>query len=810
MKARRDLRPNGIQETLNLVTGRLPQTVFLEGPEGTGKTTALSAFEGWLKERSYPVARLQCRQQSYGDYGTAARALSSLRRLHPQRAAQLDEQYADFLLRFRHRVDVCEADLRRLKATVVRLDTPFGHAFWENTVGLIRTQISYLLRLVEAADRPTALLVDDLQWADGWSVSFFVHLARRIKRSSLVVCLACDSTARVKSKVLRDFSRSVDCLRLFTAQDADNGGIRLTREFPSDRSIKRFDQRRTALWRKERDLLAAERQPSSQRNPASMDELIQGRLEGLRETERTVLEALAVWGEPLDRQRLAATLRCEALPLPLAETLSSLAQRCIVVERQGRWRFSHPVWERVVLKTLPRVRRHRWHGNAAAVLEAELRQSPQWSVERVVRINRLYFHALKSGDWLKTMRLDSAYYSSALNTETNHLRENLQEMWPLVTTETDLGKAIKRKLAYRLRDVCRKQRRIHRAISACRAFLRLETEPAERAQAFADLSVIHSMKATPAGYEKALELADAGYREAYKIKDPALCKDTVAHMNNSKALTHYRLGQLDTVLDLENNALELLEEAALLSDDKLGWLRETIFHNLYTVYRRLVKDIPTACRYLQKRLDLAGDRAPVAARTETLRILGDSLFEAGQIDEALRIYQESADLTRGNMLLPLTFMLCSKAAGVCRHRLGDYAGAARNFENALSVAVDMGKPDEIAGLMSNLGLSYHHQAKFEEAFSCYVQALRLKMLEGRNESLGQTYVDLGLVSVKLNDFRRAARLFEKAAAIYAGLNRLEKASQCERAAASFRIRAQMRMTVTRPMMHPQEAVTVAS
>jgi DNA-binding CsgD family transcriptional regulator/tetratricopeptide (TPR) repeat protein len=271
--------------------------------------------------------------------------------------------------------------------------------------GLERTRLfEAVSRLVEraAAERPMALLVDDLHWADAASLELLHYLARGLgtRRVLLLGTYRLDE-ARTNPR-LRALVRSLQ--RLGLAEELPVGGLGpeavaalaralLGGEPPADLlGVLRERAAGTplfvsALIRGLRDTGELLRSGgawvlgggSAVAVPPVVRDLVLARLERLDPPDRALLELVAVAGDAASPTVLGRV--GEPGVQELDEALRRLRETGLVVEEPTGpdlvYRAAHPLVAEVAYDELPETRRRRLHARVAAALEALRPADPQ-------------------------------------------------------------------------------------------------------------------------------------------------------------------------------------------------------------------------------------------------------------------------------------------------------------------------------------------------------------------------------------------------------------------------------------------------
>lgn len=258
-----------------------------------------------------------------------------------------------------------------------------------NDLGLERTRLfEAVTRLLDraAAERPVALVLDDLHWADSATLALLHYAVRGLTGRPVLFLLAfreaeADTSLRDLAAALRcgvgitDLplrpldSASVDALARGTLGGAVPSGLV---EVLTQRTggvplfvgavITRLVEEGTLFRSAGRWVLGPD---TAEAVPAAVRSLLGGRIERLPEPARAALDALAVCGGSAPVDVLAAIVDEAAMSTGL-DVLSQLglADQELTGGRVG-YRVTHPMLAEVSLELLPAVARRRRHAAAA-------------------------------------------------------------------------------------------------------------------------------------------------------------------------------------------------------------------------------------------------------------------------------------------------------------------------------------------------------------------------------------------------------------------------------------------------------------
>jgi class 3 adenylate cyclase/tetratricopeptide (TPR) repeat protein len=260
--------------------------------------------------------------------------------------------------------------------------------------------------LLEGAgeQEPLLLILDDLQWADGPTLSLLRHVTAGASMRVMVVGTYRDSDLsrdHPLTALLADLHReqgverlkltglqAEDVLALIEAlagQEMDEDGRALAREITRETAGNPFFagellrhlaesgvtvQQDGGRWHLVGDV-------AEMGLPQSVREVVGRRVERLGSDARTALSAAAVIGRDFDFDLLLAVLELsEARLLDLLEEAVAASLLQEISERAGRFTFTHALVEHTLYEDLGRTRRARLHHRIAVALEEQCGDEP--------------------------------------------------------------------------------------------------------------------------------------------------------------------------------------------------------------------------------------------------------------------------------------------------------------------------------------------------------------------------------------------------------------------------------------------------
>jgi tetratricopeptide (TPR) repeat protein len=403
-----------------------PQTVFIGGEAGIGKTRLVNEFA----ERVQDDARVltgQCYELSAGGllYGPAVEMLRKL-------AQSLDPAVRDELL------GPAELELKRMAPTAG------GSGGWPSSdaAGAAQAQFFELvLRVVDRTSRlfPLAMIVEDLHWADRSILDLLTFLAHNLQDERILLVCTYRSDElhgrRLLRTVLTDLERNAPTRQI---ELASFGREELAEQLrgilgaePATQMVERVFARSAGNPFFAEELLAAGIESGEGGLPRRLRDIIVRRFDALSEDAQDVLRVVAAAGQ-ISHHVLATA--SELAPRAQRQALrEAVAQRFLLGDEQGVYSFRHELAREAIYADLLPGERVHFH---AAIARA-LQQVTELDGDQARLVAAQLAHHWHAADEpanalaasIEAARLAAGVYAF---TEAHHRLERALELWPRV------------------------------------------------------------------------------------------------------------------------------------------------------------------------------------------------------------------------------------------------------------------------------------------------------------------------------------------------------------------------------------------
>jgi len=756
----RESELGALQDALrDVLYGGKSRAVTVVGEAGIGKSRLLYEFETWLMPRARQFWLLQARatERTASVPYTLLRDAIGLRLNIPDDVPlELARQKMERAIQILLPADPAALEKARFIGHLLGLDfssTPELSGILSDP-GQIRDRARYYLAQVIAAiaaRQPVIFLLEDLHWADEASLDLLAHLMREV--SSLPVLLVAVTRSSLLERLPDWWERLPGQQRLDLNPLDETASRCLLREilqkaasvpptldelviagaegnpFYVEELIKMLIDEHVVttgeIWTVDESRLG------QARVPATLTGILQVRLDGLPEFERTVLQAASALGRSFWDGALVALTGFD--PDAVSAALDGLEARELVYPRQNstfsgqrEFVFKHALLRQATYESVLKRQRRGYHLAAAEWLVAQSRErAPEYAAP-------VAGHFEVAEDWNRA----ALWYGQA--------GKQAHEAYAS-------GAAV---------EYC--QRALH---FACQASI----PAAERLDWHETLG--KSLFAL-ARYDEALNV----YQEMRAIADSAASVDGWARAWYNIAYVHDHVGNNTLSLESAENALRLADKGA-----RPELLIRAVYGKGWALYR--LGDANSAIHLGELALRLARNLDnQVASQREmaqACQLLGAAYELHGELEKASKYEQRALDLFRGlRDRRGEAAMLNNQGVGAFVR--GDCRAAVARYAEALRVAREIGSQDRITMFLSNLGGARAGLGEFAAAEAELRQSIE-RVGAGMTHFLPLTYVFLAEALLGQEKCEQACE------AAQAGLRLAQESEQPDVTSSAFRV-----------------------
>jgi DNA-binding SARP family transcriptional activator/tetratricopeptide (TPR) repeat protein len=659
-------------------TGRAGQVVAVAGQAGSGKTRLISEFQAEVAEAPLPAVMLAARchdGETALSFMLAADLLRTALAVRPELPGMLPAQTAAMAGRLVPALAAAHPD-----SVAPALDSPVA------VTRLYAAIADTLLAAVASDDGPRGVVVvEDVHWADSSSLGLLAYLVRRLADWPLLLVLSWQAEQAGRLRLLRTaLSEAEDQSRGETIEPGPLGpeaiGALLALDGMPQVEVDRLLAETRGLPMLVREYVEAMRsagvsgEPGGQEEaewwpPASVRDLLRGRLQAVSEPTRQVLTAAAVLGSDNDADLLrAASGRGED---EVVEAIDDALARSLLTEipppaagQAPSYGFPYEALRRTVYESATLARRRLLHGRAADILVRRHERNPA-----TTRPGAVADHLQLAGRdaeaaqwWWRAAQLSRELYAHA---EAHaHLVRALALGYPQLPARLALGEV---------------------------------------------LLVLGRYREALAEFETAAALAGAG--------EDADAGDSVmqASIEHKLADVHHRLGDWD----LAEAHLAVVTE--LVAAAEPGRLARAEADRAVVAYRR--GDTGQAAAFGRKALADARTASDRGATAQALDVLGMLAARAGDTAHAENYLRESLAEARQLPELGAAVAALNNLARLLAET-GRIREALQVAGEALELGSELGDQHRVAALHTNMADLLHADGQGEEAMAHLKEAAR--------------------------------------------------------------------------------------
>jgi predicted ATPase/class 3 adenylate cyclase len=759
-----------------LVESRRGQFILVTGEAGLGKSRLTDELKSSIDPREIRILQGQSmayrrtvpywiiREVLFSYLGVAANAPTT--------------QISDQLVRLVTRAMRLKAE-RALPFIENLLSIPFSDPIGEDLLKQLDPrqlrQLTFLairdLLVIESADRPLLIILDDLHWADEASlelISFIVHsisqapifLLAISRRSDIPILseaaqwagnnldrnfehIELQSLSRHQSERLLSLLLSIPDLpkklREHILQRA--AGI----PFYLEEILRMLIDRGVIMQEAGTWQVTPNVDASSLGVPETLQELLLTRIDRLERPQKTVLRVAAMIGKDFSLPVLNGVLQ-EMETGELRAAIDQLAARDFIAPRSGtleqEYTFKHILMSDAIYGTLLRRERQRLHGQVADVIERLYTDRLDEQVELLAnhyrwsdRSERALYYSLLAGDKASRNSLNDQAYQ--------HFKTAL-EILPRLQPETEqvyqayagMGDALAFKGEY-------PQAREHFR-QAMQAIDEMGTSeyPRECSGLYRKIAKTFERQGD---YEQALSQLSRAQATLDASSDPHPIEQ--AEVWNDFGWIHFRRGNFSEAGDIFQQALGLVEDA-------------NAYHVVASILNRLggvayyQGDWDQAAEYLRKSADIREDIGDVVGLASSSNNLGNLEIEMGEFDNALKDLERNLDLIKRLGQVEGIAVAYNNIGWLYTLR-GELEEAKEALITALNMALQIGYSSLIRETTKNIGELYLVLEEWAQARQALTEVASAFEELGANDQLLHVYRMLGEVALGTGDLEKA-------------------------------------------------------
>ncbi len=549
-------------------------------------------------------------------------------------------------------------------------------------------------------DSPAVIFIDDIQWADEATASLFVHFARNVSDSGVILIATCRSdeytsvAENIEHFIVREALGEVidlaplnfdECVQI--AESMLNGSISISLANFLYRSSEGVPLHLVELIRliQEENLIGDDGQITLVTKevsvPQKMESIVLRRLSGIEQETRGYLEFMSVLGMKIspDVVRYAFGLnRMETIRL-----FRKFLRTGFIVQDSGFYRFYHDYIRDVIYGGIDELMRIEYHKIAAECIE----ESEISEAERFSLVAEHYYQSMN--------------YDKALD---NALKGIMHTDFSLAPRE-----GIK---LYELAIKCAVKLEKNEVIRECHYNLgNLYAEIGEYDTALQHYRIALEMESDYLCYLKMggvyFSRGEYDNAEKYYIKSLELAGENVPEVEAALGNLYVRMGEFEKAEDAFTNYLAWAERGG-----KIHVLLAHKYLGSFYWYRR---EPDKAMLHYTTALNIAEDTRMAKHQADLLHNMGTIYYLKGDNKRALEYVLRSLEM-REKIGDITGYPVTANFLGLIYWNLGDEDTAEEYFNSALRYYRLLGRRSGEAHVLSNLGIMAYYRDEYDAAF----------------------------------------------------------------------------------------------
>jgi len=227
----------------------------------------------------------------------------------------------------------------------------------------------------------------------------------------------------------------------------------------------------------------------------------------------------------------------------------------------------------------------------------------------------------------------------------------------------------------------------------------------------------------------------------------------VAVVLHAIGVIHQVQGNYEEAMKKYNQSLKMKEELG----DK-GGIASTL-HQLGMIHQKQGNYEEAVKKYNQalKIEEELGDKSGIAS---TLHQIGNVYQDQGNYEEAVKKYTQSLKIAE-ELGDKSGVAIILHELGIIHYKQSNYIEAAKKYNQSLKTAEELGNKSEIASILHELGMIHQQQDNYEEAIKIYNQSLKITEELKDKSGIAITLHQLGMIHQKQGNYEEAVKKYNQ-------------------------------------------------
>ncbi|MCK5776347.1 MAG: tetratricopeptide repeat protein, partial [Bacteroidales bacterium] len=262
------------------------------------------------------------------------------------------------------------------------------------------------------------------------------------------------------------------------------------------------------------------------------------------------------------------------------------------------------------------------------------------------------------------------------------------------------------------------------------------------------------------------QISETDVELAIKYANEALEISIRTHNDRAIAKTQKYLGKYAFEQAKYGKSFKLFSKSLqIFKDKKLIEEYSEVYQNFALIYSRKGL-LDSADIYNKLALHWALETQDTIKTVSSLRAKGNILYKRGQVDDALKVYNEALDLASYHENSSREMSLLYNNLGVFYSERSNFEKSLMYYEKSLSINKRLKNVRDEARLYNNIGTIFWYQSKLDSALLYFLKSLHLRDSLGDINGKAYTLNNLGMYYGSIENFPQSLKYFKESLKTY--------------------------------------------